>query len=39
MKSLDNIKNEINQRREENLRNIGEIHKRHELYYDHLKER
>ena len=39
MKSLDNIKYEINQRREENLRNIEEMHKRHGLYYDYLKER
>ena len=38
MKSLDNIKDEINQRREENLRNIEEMHKRHGLYYDYLKE-
>ena len=39
MKSLDNIKYEINQRREENLRNIEEMHKRNGLYYDYLKER
>ena len=39
MKSLDNIKDEINQRREENLRNIEEMHKRNGLYYDYLKER
>ena len=38
MKSLDNIKDEINQRREENLRSIEEMHKRHGLYYDYLKE-
>ena len=39
MKSLDNIKSEINQRREENLRSIEEMHKRNGLYYDYIKER
>lgn len=39
MKSLDNIKDEINQRREENLRSIEEMHRRHGLNYDVLKER
>ena len=38
MKSLDNIKNEISKRREENLRNIEDMHKRHGLYYDYEKE-
>ena len=38
MKSLDNIKNEISKRREENLRNVEEMHKRYGLYYDYLKE-
>ena len=39
MKSLDNIKDEINQRREQNLRSIEEMHRRHELNYDYIKER
>lgn len=39
MKSLDNIKDEINQRREENLRSIEEMQRRHGLNYDSLKER
>ena len=38
MKSIDNIKSEINRRREENLRNVEEIHKRYGLNYDYLKE-
>ena len=39
MKSLDNIKSEIEQRRIENLKSIEEMHKRHGLYYDYNKER
>ena len=39
MKSLDNIKDEINQRREENLSSIEEMHKWHGLYYDKFKKR
>ena len=38
MKSLDSIKNEINKRREENLRNVEEMHKRHGLNYDLKQE-
>lgn len=38
MKSIDNIKSEINRRKEENLRNVEEIHKRYGLNYDYLKE-
>lgn len=39
MKSLDNIKEEINQRREENIRNIEVMYKRNGLYYDYEKEK
>ena len=39
MKSLDNIKSEIEERRLKNLRSIEEMHKRHGLYYDYVKER
>ena len=38
MKSIDSIKEEINQRREENSRHIKELYKKNELYYDCLKE-
>ena len=38
MKSLDNIKNEINQRREENLNKINNMYKKHGLNYDYIKE-
>ena len=39
MKSLDSIKSEIEERRLKNLRSIEEMHKRHGLYYDYVKER
>ena len=39
MMSLENIKKEINKRREENLRNVEEMQKRHGLNYDDAKER
>ncbi len=39
MKSLDNIKNEINQRKEQNLHRIEEMYRRNGLNYDYLKER
>ena len=38
MKSLDSIKSEIEERRLKNLRSIEEMHKRHGLYYDYVKE-
>ena len=38
MKSLDSIKEEISQRRKENLRHIEELYKKNDLYYDYLKE-
>ena len=39
MKSLESIKNEISKRREENLRNVEEMHKRHGLNYDYDQEK
>ena len=39
MMSLENIKKEINKRREENLRNVVEMQKRYGLNYDESKER
>ena len=38
IKSLDNIKSEISQRRDENLKNISEMYGRHGLYYNYEKE-
>ena len=38
MKSLDNIKKEINQRREENLNKLNNMYKKHGLNYDYIKE-
>lgn len=38
LKSFDNIKNEINQKKEENLHNIEEMHEKHGLNYDYFKE-
>ena len=39
MMSLEDIKKEINKRREENLRTVEEMQKRHGLNYDEAKER
>ena len=38
MKSLDDIKSEINKRREDNLKKIEDMHKRNGLCYDYAKE-
>ena len=38
MKSLDDIKSEINKRREENLKKIEDMHKRNGLCYDYARE-
>ena len=38
MRSLDNIKNEINKRREENLRSVQDMYKKNGLNYDDKKE-
>ena len=38
MKSMDNLKNEISKRREENLRSIKEMYNKYELKYDSKKE-
>ena len=38
MKSLDDIKSEVNKRREDNLKKIEDMHKRNGLCYDYAKE-
>ena len=38
IKSLDNLKSQIEQKKIDNLKNVEEIYKKEDLYYDYLKD-